>query len=70
MLYDQIIEVMIILFIRFVLILPQENLQRIDFSENIGMFFPPLTSVLWIVQPQRWLYNAGRFSAVKTRPME
>jgi len=39
MLYDQIIEVIIILFIRFVLILPQENLQHIHFSENIDMFY-------------------------------
>jgi len=39
MLYDQIIEVIITLFIRLVLILPQENLQRINYSENINMFY-------------------------------
>jgi hypothetical protein len=39
MLYDQIIGVIIILFVRFVLILPQEYLQHINFSENINMFY-------------------------------
>jgi len=39
MLYDEIIEVIIILFMRFVLILPQENLQLINFGENVNMFY-------------------------------
>jgi len=67
MLCDQIIEVIIILFIRFFLILPQEDLQRINCSEFMNMFystsdFNPMNSSATTM--------AGRFSAVKTRLME